>query len=72
MNENQSSCGGSYSDCESSTGNTLVANATTIPSKQLGLCHTGKVLGDRLRVLGELQMYACTLEVCATVHNLHR
>ena len=33
-------------------------------------CHTGKVLGDRLRVLDELQVYASTLEVGATVYRI--
>ena len=36
----------------------------------LAFCHTGKVLGDRLRVLDELQVYASTLEVGATVHRI--
>jgi hypothetical protein len=39
--------------------------------RKLALCHTGKVLGNRLRVLGDLQMYACTLEVCAIVYRIN-
>jgi hypothetical protein len=37
---------------------------------ELAFCHTGKVLRDRLRVLDELQVYASTLEVGATVHRI--